>query len=62
MDQEASPNQASTDPDTSTSDGDGYDNDWWNYCPNCGHELTNMSCKYRCPNCRYFMSCSDFDR
>ncbi len=53
--------------DTNTSDettgasSDDQVQDWWNYCPNCGHELQNVSCKYRCPNCHYFMSCSDFD-
>ncbi|WP_144295431.1 hypothetical protein [Rhodothermus marinus] len=34
---------------------------WWDYCPNCGHRLENHRCKYRCPRCHYFMSCSDFD-
>ena len=33
----------------------------WDYCPNCGHHLENRGCKYRCPRCHYFMSCSDFD-
>lgn len=34
---------------------------YWDYCPNCGHRLVNEGCKYRCTRCRYFMSCSDFD-
>ena len=34
---------------------------YWDYCPNCGHRLQNERCKYRCPRCHYFMSCSDFD-
>lgn len=34
---------------------------YWDYCPNCGHRLQNRGCKYRCPRCHYFMSCSDFD-
>ena len=34
---------------------------YWDYCPNCGARLHNMGCKYRCPDCHYFMSCSDFD-
>jgi len=34
---------------------------WWDYCPNCSSRLYNQGCKYRCPNCHYFMSCSDFD-
>ena len=33
----------------------------WRYCLQCGHELINEKCKLRCPNCHYFMSCSDFD-
>ena len=34
---------------------------WWDHCPLCGTRLHNQGCKYRCPKCRYFMSCSDFD-
>ena len=34
---------------------------YWDYCPNCGARLYNHGCKYRCPDCHYFMSCSDFD-
>jgi hypothetical protein len=34
---------------------------YWDYCPNCGSRLHNHGCKYRCPRCHYFMSCSDFD-
>jgi acetyl-CoA carboxylase beta subunit len=34
---------------------------YWDYCPNCGARLHNRGCKYRCPRCHYFMSCSDFD-
>jgi Zn finger protein HypA/HybF involved in hydrogenase expression len=33
----------------------------WRWCPRCGHELQNEKCKFRCPKCHYFMSCSDFD-
>jgi acetyl-CoA carboxylase beta subunit len=34
---------------------------YWDFCPNCGAHLYNAGCKYRCPRCHYFMSCSDFD-
>lgn len=33
----------------------------WDFCPNCSARLVNRGCKYRCPRCHYFMSCSDFD-
>ncbi|MCX8089899.1 MAG: hypothetical protein N3I86_03050 [Verrucomicrobiae bacterium] len=33
----------------------------WRWCPRCGHELQNHKCKFVCPRCHYFMSCSDFD-
>ena len=33
----------------------------WRWCPRCGHELHNEKCKLRCPQCHYFLSCSDFD-
>jgi hypothetical protein len=36
-------------------------NEYWRWCPRCGHELHNEKCKLRCPRCHYFMSCSDFD-
>jgi Zn finger protein HypA/HybF involved in hydrogenase expression len=35
--------------------------EYWKWCPRCGHELENQKCKFRCPRCHYFMSCSDFD-
>ena len=35
--------------------------EYWRWCPCCGHELQNEHCKLHCPQCHYFMSCSDFD-
>ena len=35
--------------------------DYWRWCPRCSHELHNEKCKFKCPRCGYFMSCSDFD-
>jgi hypothetical protein len=34
---------------------------YWDFCPNCTARLHNVGCKYRCPDCHYFLSCSDFD-
>ncbi len=34
---------------------------YWDFCPNCSARLHNVGCKYRCTQCHYFMSCSDFD-
>jgi hypothetical protein len=31
-----------------------------NYCPRCSTRLAARSCKLICPDCRYYMSCSDF--
>jgi hypothetical protein len=30
------------------------------YCPRCSARLKERSCKLICPNCGYYMSCSDF--
>ncbi|HXG49831.1 MAG TPA: hypothetical protein VNN77_00295 [candidate division Zixibacteria bacterium] len=37
---------------------------WWEWCPVCGSKLINRKCRFVCsnPKCRYFMSCSEFDR
>lgn len=29
-------------------------------CCNCESEMVERSCKLRCPNCSFFLSCSDF--
>lgn len=44
-------------PASSTTNEQNY----WDFCPNCSTPLQNMRCKFRCPKCHYFMSCSDFD-
>lgn len=44
-----------------TRPDDGRTLNYWDYCPNCSARLHNVGCKYRCPSCHYFMSCSDFD-
>lgn len=31
-----------------------------NYCPRCSARLAARSCKLLCPDCGYYMSCSDF--
>jgi hypothetical protein len=30
------------------------------YCPRCSTRLGARSCKLICPDCGYYMSCSDF--
>ena len=54
---DASPDSAEQTAEADASPADNY----WDYCPNCGSRLHNRGCKYRCPKCFYFMSCSDFD-
>jgi rubrerythrin len=29
-------------------------------CPNCSHTLTGYRCKLVCPQCGYYLSCSDY--
>jgi acetyl-CoA carboxylase beta subunit len=57
---DASGASASTSAPSNASDTAASGN-YWDFCPNCSSRLYNQGCKYRCPNCHYFMSCSDFD-
>jgi acetyl-CoA carboxylase beta subunit len=62
---DASGASASTSAPSNASDtaasGTAASGNYWDFCPNCSSRLYNQGCKYRCPNCHYFMSCSDFD-
>jgi len=30
------------------------------YCPNCSAKLRESRCKLKCPQCSFYLSCSDF--
>lgn len=46
-------------PGFGTTAGDVSDNEYWNYCDNCGTRLETFRCRYVCPKCGFFHSCSE---
>jgi hypothetical protein len=30
------------------------------YCPNCSAQLVELRCKLKCPQCDFYLNCSDF--
>jgi len=30
------------------------------YCPNCSTKLRDSRCKLKCPQCGFYLNCSDF--
>ena len=34
--------------------------DAYRFCPNCSTLLVDQQCKLKCPQCGYYLSCSDF--
>jgi hypothetical protein len=40
--------------------GAGEKADAGQYCPNCSMKLRESGCKLKCPQCGFYLSCSDF--
>jgi hypothetical protein len=56
----AMPEEAATNPDAAARDSGESAGLAMSYCPRCSAQLTSRSCKLICPDCGYYMSCSDF--
>jgi hypothetical protein len=54
------PATAATNSGAATRDGGEDAGLAMSYCPRCSVRLAARSCKLICPDCGYYMSCSDF--
>ena len=45
---------------TLSESGMGAKADPGQYCPNCSMKLRESRCKLKCPQCGFYLSCSDF--
>jgi hypothetical protein len=55
------PNDSRGDAGATVSEpGPGAKADPGQYCPNCSLKLRESRCKLKCPQCGFYLSCSDF--
>jgi len=52
--------RATSDPGAAARDRDDGEGLAIDYCPRCSARLETRSCKRVCPDCGYYMSCSDY--